>query len=113
MEPVGYFLNAMVSLVVALGGLGVINYRANRRRLHSQSEVDEANADLIEGQLTINLSQEARELVALYKGNAIEARTEAYEARKLALIDRARLDFVVSYLRSQNIPIPEFPEALQ
>ncbi len=103
----------MVALAGGLGGAGWINYRAQKRRLNSDSDVADANAQLIEGQLTIQVSQEARQLLSLYRTDSIDARSEAAEAKRIAVIDRRRTEFLIEYLRTQGIAVPEFPEALR
>lgn len=112
-QVIGMVLNALISLCAAGGFTGLLLYRANKRHRNSEAEVNEANANMLEGNLTISLSQETQNVLKIYKDSAADARKEAAEAKQVAILDRKRLDFLISYLRSQQIAVPDFPEELR
>lgn len=96
----------LITFITGGGLLGLLLYRTRVRNIDSSTELNKAKIE-------INLSQEAREILQVWKDNAVRAEQKAERAEKNEEILEGRIDFLIFHMRRSGMTIPDWPERLR
>ena len=97
-----YVIQAVILFITGGGFVALLHSRKQARQIAS-------NTHLTESQIEISLSGEARAIIATYRVEFKRLEDKVEKADKKADRAEAQTDFLVSFLRNQGIPIPEYP----